>query len=709
MMEWFNWLWTSTCDRWQYFWLERATDPWFLIPTLAAFVFVVLVAWGLRLFRFQKGVTAERAVVIALFVLLVIVLGFRGLFGLVLLCPWFVGEDTVVLWLLLLIPIVVLYFLKLKRPRVELSSLALWKTVLDDQRVNSPFQRFKRNIQLWLQLAMLILLVLAAMQPIIQGGAGRAEYLPILIDTSASMAATDPETGKTRLEIAKDQLRDLVENMVSGQRVSLIAMHSTAQRLTEFTSNRRVLLDALDKVQVRDVPSRLEDALRMTQALARTVPIERVLVYSDGNFPERVDFELPFSVTFQQVDPAGPNIGITAFNAQQQTAPKWDVFLRVEASEPSSGTVALMQDGREVGEESFVLEKGESQRLTFGVASEVSTRLEARLTVDDGEYDSLASDNTAWLDLPTPRPLRVYVDPDLASYRQALTENEALDLYPDEGATDQRGIPFDLVFSEKASDKELDSTVRVFTGVIPAELTELVDSKSDLTEVIDWDRSSPLLQHMQMRDVQIMDDVQTLSGVGDGDFEDLGYTILAHGRNGPLIVQKRVGAEVDVYLLFHTDRSTLPYRIAFPILVTNGVQIAFHEAAIGEVRGARTKVLPVREMSPNAEYVVRSPSGEDVTVKADENGMLNGVAAPVAGAYRILDSGSEVATLSVSLLDAMETSLSRVDEIQFNELTVSAAEELLDSDRPLWSTLAMIAFVVLLAEWWFFQRPPVIE
>ena len=87
-MEWFNWLWTSTCDRWQYFWLERATDPWFLIPTLAAFVFVVLVAWGLRLFRFQKGVTAERAVVIALFVLLVIVLGYRGLFGLVLLCHW---------------------------------------------------------------------------------------------------------------------------------------------------------------------------------------------------------------------------------------------------------------------------------------------------------------------------------------------------------------------------------------------------------------------------------------------------------------------------------------------------------------------------------------------------------------------------------------------------------------------------------------------
>ena len=50
-------------------------------------------------------------------------------------------------WLfLLLVPLVIFYFLKLKRPRLEIPSLALWRSVLNDQRVNSPFQRFKRNI-----------------------------------------------------------------------------------------------------------------------------------------------------------------------------------------------------------------------------------------------------------------------------------------------------------------------------------------------------------------------------------------------------------------------------------------------------------------------------------------------------------------------------------------------------------------------------------
>ncbi|HEY4260851.1 MAG TPA: BatA domain-containing protein, partial [Schlesneria sp.] len=49
-------------------------------------------------------------------------------------------------WFLLLIPLIIFYFLKLRRPRMEIPSLALWRQVVNDQRVNSPFQKFKRNL-----------------------------------------------------------------------------------------------------------------------------------------------------------------------------------------------------------------------------------------------------------------------------------------------------------------------------------------------------------------------------------------------------------------------------------------------------------------------------------------------------------------------------------------------------------------------------------
>ena len=47
-------------------------------------------------------------------------------------------------WLLLLaVPLIVFYFLKLKRPRTRIPSLVLWRQVINDRRVNSPFQKFK--------------------------------------------------------------------------------------------------------------------------------------------------------------------------------------------------------------------------------------------------------------------------------------------------------------------------------------------------------------------------------------------------------------------------------------------------------------------------------------------------------------------------------------------------------------------------------------
>ncbi|MBI1310001.1 VWA domain-containing protein [bacterium] len=615
-------------------------------------------------------------------------------------------------WLLLLIPLIIFYFLKLRRPRVEIASLALWQSVVNDQRVNSPFQKFRRNILLWLQMALLILLVLAAMQPFFVGGSARSRYLPVLIDCSASMAATDAETGKSRLDLAKQRVREVVENLLPDQRVSLIAMHSTAQRLTEFTDNKRILLDALDQLKIRDLPSRLEDALRMTQVLARTVPVESVLVYSDGNFPQRVSFDLPFEINYQQLPPAGPNAGITAFNARQTEPPKWDVFLRVESSAALAGTVSLWQDGQKLGNATFVLDAGQSQRITFDVESDVSSRLEAKLEVDDGGYDSLTADNVAFLDLPTARPLRAYVDPELTSYQHALQGAQNVEMFPSNGSAgngDVRTAAYDLVISSKLDGRSIDAVTRLFIGVIPEDVAPLIVMPvlTGLTEFIDWDRSSALLQHMQLRDVQISEDVTKQPGVEDANFEAAGYSILAHGNNGPLLLERRTGATVEYFLLFQTENSTLPYRVAFPIFVSNAVQIARQEAGISEVRASKTSVLPPREVAADTEYRIVTPSGESEAVRSGKDGILNGVAAFESGRYRIMDGGSEVVSIAVSLLDPLETSLASVEQIQFDELSVKAADELLDTDRPLWSTLAAIAFAVLLVEWWFFQRPAV--
>jgi Ca-activated chloride channel family protein len=620
--------------------------------------------------------------------------------------PFIAGQWAHLFWLL--VPLVIFYFLKLKRPRLEIPSLALWRSVLNDQRVNSPFQRFKRNILLLLQILLLVCLVLAAMQPYMPTGADRAEHLPILIDTSASMAAVD-ETGLSRLDAAKKEVRKLINDLLPNQKLCLIAVSSTARRLTDFTDNQRVLRDALDQLEVSQVASRLEDALRMTQAMARTVAIETVVLYTDGNVPADVDFELPFQLNFQKLPPAGRNIGITALNARR-TDKRWDVFVRIEGSRraedkdapPVSATVSLFQNGKELGNELISLESGQSQRIVFPVESAGMGTLEIRLTPNG--FDSLDSDNTAYLDLPPGRELAAFCPIELESYRHALKGLKDVILYPGDG--DSKAASYDLVITDRKADADLEAGTFVFVGVLPDELTRLVRIEDALAQVIDWQRSTPLLQHVLLTDVQIADRPVSAEGVRDRDYEEMGYEILAQGRTGPLILKKETGGRTEHYFLFNTDRSTLPYRVGFPILVSNAVQVAMQQAGLSEVRGEQTGVLPERHLKPDALYDVQLPDGTRSPARAASDGVLSGVAAPAIGRYTIADSGREVASIGVSLLTVTETALATVDQLQFRELAVGKAGEMLKSDHPLWPALAGVGFALLLAEWWYFQRRP---
>ncbi len=306
-----------------------------------------------------------------------------------------------------------MYFLKLRRTQKEVPSLLLWQQVIADQRVNSPFQRFKRNILLWLQLALLALLAIAAAQPFIRGRDTLSKNLPILIDCSASMGAIDSKTKKTRLELAKEQIRPIIDDMLPDQRLMLIEVHNSAQRLTQLTNNKTELRQALDRIEVVDVPSRLEDALALARGQSKLVEIPAIRLYSDGNVPTRpnpvsgelqaiVDFDLPFQVDYYRIKTEGGNIGITSMNATRPNAESWEVFVRVEASSAAAGNGQLrlskMVDGKPViiGEERVVLNPGESQRLVFSLDSGTELQLKAELLPSD--FDSLAIDNSSWLE-----------------------------------------------------------------------------------------------------------------------------------------------------------------------------------------------------------------------------------------------------------------------------------------------------------------------
>src|SRR5437016_13159159 len=116
------------------------------------------------------------------------------------------------LWLPLIGGLIVLmYILKLRRKDVVVSSTFLWRQVIRDVQANAPFQKLRKNVLLFLQLLAAALLVLAISRPFWRGIGIGGRSVVIVVDTSASMTATD--VGRSRLDEAKQEAGRIVGGM----------------------------------------------------------------------------------------------------------------------------------------------------------------------------------------------------------------------------------------------------------------------------------------------------------------------------------------------------------------------------------------------------------------------------------------------------------------------------------------------------------------
>ncbi|HZW11166.1 MAG TPA: VWA domain-containing protein [Phycisphaerales bacterium] len=254
--------------------------------------------------------------------------------------------------------LVILYFLKLRRRDVEISTTLLWKKTIQDIQANAPFQRLRKNILLLLQLIVLAGVLLALGQPELHGEGSEGERRVIMIDRSASMSAADGQAGKpgerTRLAKAKEAALKLVESLREPSIIGtgpvdeamVIAFDTTAEVRQQFTSDKAMLRAAINGIEPSDAPSSLAEAMSLARAhlpdktqvdsvtnpttgetTTSVITLEgvkaggaKVHLFSDGRLPDAEEAVTGAEdvVTFVQVGQTdAPNIAISAMRAER--------------------------------------------------------------------------------------------------------------------------------------------------------------------------------------------------------------------------------------------------------------------------------------------------------------------------------------------------------------------------------------------------------
>ena len=674
-------------------------------------------------------------------------------------------------WLILgLVPplILSLYFLKLRRVPLEVPSTYLWTKTVEDMHVNSIWQRLRKNLLLWLQLLVVLMLMLACLRPGCEGEKLAGDRFIFLIDKSASMSATDTETGITRLEDAKNQIYTLIDRMKSSDAAMIISFSDIEGVDQSYTKNKSQLKRKVKSIKVTQQGSDINRALVAATGLAnpgRTsdkasntdVQVAEALaatmyIFSDGAI-QNVSKYAPGELTaiYQPVGALTPasNIGITTFsvNDQLDTGGTVEAFVRLQNSgfEPKTVGVSLfigetLSDadtitvpGRKISESNMSL--GSNDRLSdieqsppgglslkfdlTSVAGVLETATPIRIKIDDS--DAYLLDNEAYCVLNPSRLTNILVVTDYNPALKLATSTERLKKIANVEFADRSFLKekqfqtnaalgvYDLVIFDQCSPETMPACNTVFFAALPQGDGWKFTKELEITPIIYTNNSHPIMFDVQMQSVSILNG-QVIEG-------PKGNTNLVESIDGSVIaIGPRSGFEDVVIgfpmILYEEDGET-PYNTdwhkkpSFPFFMQNIIRTLGSGSRFNSLRANRPgNSVKIKPRYPYEEIDVTNPQGKQQSLREQPNKSFVYNQTDESGIYSVAEKGSaEVDQLfAVNLLDRLESDIAVRDELKLGYEAIKGNATREPARRDFWIILAFLALGVLTLEWIIYNR-----
>ena len=187
------------------------------------------------------------------------------------------------LGLLILVPgVILLYILKQRSEDKDMSSLYLWRETYKNMEVSTPWEKLKHNLLMYLQIFAVAGLVLALAGPYIANRNEKTENLVLVFDNSGSMN-TIYEKDTTRLEYAKKQAVNYVEDLSSKVEVTLISTNTNAQVLLSGGKNKEKIKETIQNLESTDIEGNLVPSINMIESMSQQWESYDAIFFTDSS------------------------------------------------------------------------------------------------------------------------------------------------------------------------------------------------------------------------------------------------------------------------------------------------------------------------------------------------------------------------------------------------------------------------------------------
>jgi hypothetical protein len=534
---------------------------------------------------------------------------------------------------LLFVPVVLaMYLLKLRRDRQVVPSTLLWQKLLTDVEANAPWQRLRKSLLLLLQLLLVLLLAILAARPFLERPAGLAGDVVIVIDTSASMGATD--IPPDRLTEAKARVLEKLRDLPANGTVSVIAAGSTARVVVSGTTDLGRVRAAIDGITVSPSTGDLGDSLNLANALAARAGDAEILVATDAALAIKPTNRLDHKVSVLQVGRDRKNQAIVALAVR--SAPSGvtrSVFVSI-----ANLDIEPAQRKLEVYADDILIDANELTRLPAQTRTEVvidevprdASVIEVRLTggAEGTNPDALALDDRAWAVVPPDRLRRILLvgegDPYLETALSYLPNTELYGVTPAKYGADTHPELFDLIIFEGFLPAILPRTA--ILAIAPTASSDLGEVLGTLTDpgIATLSPDEPILKFIDLSSVHIGRATKLV-------LPAWARTVIPGPAGSPLLyVGERDGQRAAV-MAFLPRNSDLPLQVAFPLIIAN---------LTGELMGG--SATPTEALAPGDPVTIPVPAGATSVIVTRPDGGTVELAPATQGAASVAFSQTDL-------------------------------------------------------------------
>ena len=522
-------------------------------------------------------------------------------------------------WAALAVPIIALYILKVRLRRQRVSTFLFWDRLFDEKKPRAWWQQLRHWLSLLLQLALLLLLVGALVDPLWSWQKNERRKLVLVLDNSASMAV-ETKSGSRRIDQAKHAARAFIRSLRAGDQMAILTAGGKAAVAIGLTDHTGSLIEALDRIALTDAPTALESTVTTAQRLVPEDNSSRIIVLTDGCDPSTEALSRLPSLTLYGFGQPTDNVAITQFQARRSMLDSIGYQVLVEVtnlgSESQKCQLDLTLENQLVDVIPLQLEPGESKTLNLDQMSSEGGRLVARMDTVDG----LSIDNSALAIVPVRRKMPILlVTPGSLFLRNVIESIPLVDLEVSQTLSPSAALTSNRVI--------------ILHQQVPAQLPPgkllIVDPRADcdlwsIGESIEQpivcnvQKDSPVTKQVRLDNV-------IFPGARQITFNAPAETLIGTPLDEPLLAHIRRPSGDVLVLNLNLDEGDLPLRIAFPVFMKNAIE--WFQGVRAELQASISTGEPASvELPPAALRTTLKASSDSTHRAAAENDGLQPMA-----------------------------------------------------------------------------------